>query len=96
MKKRNNNGVGCEDTMRAEYDFSGGVRGKHCRALRDGYTITIRKGNGKTVVKEVRPKAGVVVLDPDVREYFPNSDSVNTLLRSLIRFLQAKPKARTQ
>ena len=37
--------------MRAEYDFTGGVRGKHYRAMQAGYTITIRKADGTAVIK---------------------------------------------
>lgn len=76
--------------MRAEYDFKGGVRGKHYRAMQNGYTITIRKENGKSVVKEIKPKDGVVVLDPDVRSYFLDSKSVNKALRCLIPLLPKK------
>ena len=32
-----------ENNMRTEYDFRGGVRGKHYRAMQVGYTITIHK-----------------------------------------------------
>ena len=53
--------------IRAEYDFTGGVRGKHYRAMQAGYTITIHKADGTIVVKDVMPKEGVVFLDPDVR-----------------------------
>lgn len=42
--------------MRAEYDFRGGVRGKYYRATQAGYTITIHKADGSTIVKEVKPK----------------------------------------
>ncbi|WP_347275263.1 hypothetical protein [Candidatus Kuenenia sp.] len=49
--------------MRAEYDFSSGVRGKHYRAMQAGYTITVHEANGTTVVKEVTPKEGAVILD---------------------------------
>ncbi len=76
--------------MRAEYDFTGGVRGKQYHAMRAGYTITIRKADGTTVIKEVKPKEGAVVLEPDVREYFPDSESVNTTLRCLVRLIRAK------
>lgn len=80
--------------MRAEYDFSGGVRGKHYRAMQAGYTITIHKADGTTVIKEVKPKEGVVTLEPDVREYFPNSEAVNQALRCLIPLLPRKRKAK--
>ena len=76
--------------MRAEYDFSGGVRGKHYSAMQAGYTITIHKIDGTTVVKDVMPKEGVIILEPDVREYFTDSESVNAALRSLIKLIPTK------
>jgi hypothetical protein len=54
--------------MRAEYDFTGGVHGKHYRAMQGGYTITIHKADGTTLVKEVKPVEGAVILEPDVRK----------------------------
>ena len=60
MKKAVPKAVQKDNDMRAEYDFTGGVRGKHYRAMQAGYTITIRKEDGTTVVKEVKPKEGVV------------------------------------
>lgn len=83
------------DEMRAEYDFSGGVRGKHCRALQAGYTITVRKADGTTVVKNVVPKRNAVLLEPDVQAHFPDSESVNKALRCLIPLLPKKRKVKT-
>jgi len=71
---------------RDEYDFTGGVRGKHYKAMQAGYTITVHKADGTTVVKDVQPES-VIVLEPDVREYFPDSESVNKTLRSLITLI---------
>jgi hypothetical protein len=90
MKKASTRAVLYGSDMRAEYDFTGGVRGKHYHAMRAGYTITIRKADGTTVIKEVKPKEGAVILQPDVREYFPDSESVNATLRSLIRLIRTK------
>ena len=87
------------DSIRDEYDFTGGIRGKHYRAMQPGYTITIHQPNGETVVKEAKPQEGGVVLAPDVREYFPDSESVNTALRSLIKLIPKKrhrAKSKTQ
>ena len=81
-----------DDNMRAEYDFSSGVRGKHFRAMQAGYTVTVHRANGTTVTKDVMPKEGAVVLEPDLRAYFPDSKSVNKALRCLIPLL---PKKRT-
>lgn len=49
--------------IRAEYDFSAGVRGKYAERFAAG--------------------SNVVVLDPDVAEAFPNSETVNRALRAL-------------
>ena len=72
--------------MRAEYDFSGGVRGKHHRSRRLGYVLRIRKPDGTTEVREI-DREGSVVLEPDVRKYFPNSEAVNRALRTLIEII---------
>lgn len=80
------------DDMRAEYDFAGGVRGKHHRAMQSGYTMTIHQADGTTVIKEMSAPVGSVVLEPDVRAYFPDSESVNATLRSLIRLIPAQQK----
>jgi hypothetical protein len=85
-----------DDAMRAEYDFTGGVRGKHYRAMQGGYTITIHKADGTTLVKEVKPAEGAVILDPDVRKYFPDSESVNATLRSLIQLIPTQRKTTTK
>lgn len=75
------------NNMRTVYDFAGGVRGKHYRAMQAGYTITVHQPDGTKVVKEVTPNQGVVVLEPDVQEYFPDSASVNATLRALIKLI---------
>ncbi|MFA4911800.1 MAG: hypothetical protein WC649_12280 [Desulfobacteria bacterium] len=85
-----------DNDMRAEYDFTGGVRGKHYRAMQAGYTITVHKADGTTVVKEVMPKEGAVILEPDIRTYFPDSESVNRALRCLIPLLPKKHRAKAK
>jgi len=79
------------DEMRAEYDFSNGVRGKHYKARMHGYIIKIHKADGSTLVKHIKGEK-TVRLAPDVREYFPNSQSVNRALRGLISLMPAKQK----
>lgn len=83
-----------DDDMHAEYDFTGGVRGKHYGAMQAGYTITIHKADGTTVVKDVTPKKGIVVLEPDIRAYFPDSESVNRALRCLIPLLPKRHRTK--
>jgi hypothetical protein len=82
--------------MRAEYDFTGGVRGKHYRTMQVGYTITIHKADGTIITKDVMPKKGAVVIEPDIRIYFPDSESVNRALRCLIPILPKKRSAKAK
>jgi hypothetical protein len=70
--------------MRPEYDFTNGVRGKHHKSLRQGYSVRIQRSDGTTLVQHVKLEEGTVLLEPDVRKYFPDSDAVNSALRCLI------------
>lgn len=83
-----------DDRVRPEYDFTGGIRGRHYRAMLAGYTITIHQPDGTTLVQDVKPQEGAVVLAPDVLEYFPDSESVNTALRTLIKLIPRKRPGR--
>ncbi len=91
MKKVKTN----DDDMLPEYDFSGvkGVRGKYYKRMQQGYMIKIHKADGTTVVKEVPPRVGTITLERDVRQYFPDSETVNQTLRSLITLIPHKRKA---
>ena len=82
MKKEKNDGD--INGMRQEYDFSGGVRGKHFKAYREGHTVRIHKEDGTTSVRYFTQEDGAVMLHPDVKAHFPDSESVNKALRSLI------------
>lgn len=76
-----------DDKMLPEYDFSKGIRGKHCQAYQQGYQVTVHKADGTTEIREFSLPDGTVVLDPDVREYFPDSETVNRTLRELIQLI---------
>ena len=91
MKPKTNEPMDNDD-MLPEYDFTGkkGIRGKHAKAMREGYTVTIHKENGTTLVQNFTPQENAVVLDTDVRAYFPDSESVNRALRSLIALIPEK------
>jgi hypothetical protein len=78
--------------MRAEYDFSGGVRGKHYKAYREGHSVTVHKRDGSTTVQFFGLEDGAVMLDPDVRKHFPDSESVNKSLRTLLPSTRKKKK----
>ena len=70
--------------MREEYDFSQGVRGKHYRAYRAGHLVQVRKSDGAVEEHFFTLQDGAVMLDPDIKDIFPDSDSVNRALRSLV------------
>lgn len=74
--------------MRSEYDFTASVRGKHSKKMQAGFSMTIHKPDGTTVVKEVKPQKGMVFLEPDIEAWFPDSASVNKALRCLIPLLR--------
>jgi hypothetical protein len=76
--------------MLPEYDFTKGTRGKHVRAYQRGHTVKVHKTDGTTVVQNFKLEEGAVVLAPDVREYFPDSDTVNEALRMLIGLIPQK------
>ena len=76
--------------MKKEYDFKnmrGGVRGKYYKNYRAGHTVKIHRANGSTIVQHFKLEDGAVMLEPDVRKYFPDSEAVNKALRGLIALL---------
>ncbi len=75
-----------------DYDFSGmeGVRGKYYRKYRQGHTVRIHRQDGSTEVRHFKLEDGAVMLDPEVRTYFPDSDAVNRALRGLIELIPMK------
>lgn len=38
-----------DDDIRPEYDFRGGVRGKHAEAYRQGYVVKVHRPNGEVL-----------------------------------------------
>jgi hypothetical protein len=81
------------DDMLPEYDFSGqkGVRGKYYQAYRQGHTVKIHQEDGTVSIQYFTLEEGAVMLEPDVRAYFPTSASVNKALRTLIEIVPEKP-----
>ncbi len=78
------------DELLPEYDFTGGVRGKHHKAYREGHTVEVHRTDGTTDVHYFTLEDGAVMLEPDVRQYFPDSDAVNMALRALISLVPEK------
>ncbi len=89
MKKTTSN-THTHDDMQPEYDFSGGIRGKYAKRLKEnGYTIRIYHSDGTFSERRVLGEK-TVILDPDVWEYFSSSDAVNHALRTLIALVPKK------
>lgn len=85
--------------MRPEYDFKnmkGGVRGKYYKAYRAGHTVKIHKINGTESVQHFTLEEGAVLLEPDVRKYFPTSQAVNKALRGLIALMPGKHASKSR
>ena len=85
MKKKN-------DEMLPEYDLSGrkGVRGKYAKAMKEGYSVRIYKGE-KLVSDQL-----FAAIDRDVQEHFKDSKAVNKALRTLISIFPENPNTATK
>jgi len=73
--------------MLPEYDSSDGIGGKHYQAYQRGYQVVVHKMDGTTETRDFALPEGTVILAPDVRTYFPDSEGVNRALRGLIDLL---------
>ena len=96
MKKAASKKTLDKDDMRPEYDFAGMkgvVRGKFYKAYRAGHKIEVHKADGTTSVQYFKLEEGAVMLEPDVRQYFSNSEAVNKALRSLIAIIPSKKRS---
>ena len=79
-----------QDDLREEYDLSklkNPVRGKYYQQYREGHSVTIHHEDGTKTVEHFPAQNDVIILDSDVKKYFPNSASVNATLRSLIKLI---------
>jgi len=87
-----------EAEMLPNYDFGGktGVRGKYHHAYQQGHTVRIYQEDGSVTTQYFTLEEGAVLLAPDVREYFPDSESVNQALRGLIGLIPHKSSQRKQ
>lgn len=69
-------------------------RGRYYDALQQGHSVRIHEDDGSTTIQYYQLAEGAVLLDPDVREFFPDAKSVNTALRSLIALIPPQPSRR--
>ena len=76
-----------KNEMLAKYDFTGkkAVRGKYAKSFNDGHSVRIFDGD-KLVSEDF-----FAAIEPDVREFFPDSESINRALRALITIIPARP-----
>lgn len=84
-----------DEVMKPEYDFTGAKPGSAYRpAMQNGYTIREEPTDGTVTITHVPPE-NAIVLEPDVQAYFPDSESVNHALRTIITlFPKPEKKAR--
>ena len=75
--------------MLSEYDFTGkkGVRGNYYKAYRQGHTVKIYDDDRVVSVRYFTSEEGSIMLDPDIRKYFSDSETVNNILRSLVALI---------
>ena len=85
-----------DDDMQTEYDFRGktGERGKYFQAYRQGHSVTVKKRDGRTETRYFSLEEGAVMLDPELRDYFPDSEAVNRALHGLIALLPDRQTSR--
>lgn len=85
------------DELRPEYDLrellKGGSRGKYADRYREGHKVIIHKEDGTHLVQYFKLEDGAVMLEPDVRKYFPTSQAVNKVPRALIEIIPSKRRA---
>lgn len=78
-------------TMQLEYDFTGGVRGKHARENHNGVVVTVHNPDGTAEERVYTMPEGAIILDPDLRPYFPDATAVNRALRVLVELIPTTP-----
>ncbi len=59
------------------------------------YRFDYRKARPNRFAERIRKDPRVVILDPDISEVFPSSESVNTVLRALITTMPKPRKTKT-
>jgi hypothetical protein len=85
-----------DNDMLSEYDFSSqhGERGKYYQDYRQGHHVRIYRENGSLETHYFTLEEGAVMLEPDVLAYFPNSETVNHVLRGIIALMPSLPLPR--
>jgi hypothetical protein len=90
MNSQNTSQQSFDDDILPEYDFTHGVKGNHYQKYQQRHNVTINYEDGKKITRMIKPEDNIIILDPDVKKYFPDSESVNSTLRSLIKLIPQK------
>jgi hypothetical protein len=62
--------------------------------MREGYTTEVTHGDGSKTITHSQLHPDSVVIDRDVRAYFPGSEAINQALRGLIALIPKKRAVR--
>ncbi|MDL1912709.1 hypothetical protein FBQ81_18780 [Chloroflexi bacterium CFX6] len=81
-----------DDDMLPEYDFKGkkGMRGKYYAGQDQTHEVHIYHADGTVTKQHFSSVQKVILLDADVAAHFPDSESVNHTLRTLIALVPEK------
>lgn len=72
--------------------MKGAVRGKYAKAYRAGHTVRVHKEDGSVEERHYSIKDGAVLLAPDVRRFFSDSEAVNQALRAIISVMPKRSR----
>ena len=78
--------------MLPEYNFKGkkGMRGKYYAGQNQSHDVHIQHGDGTVTKRHFDSLQKVILLDADVAVHFPDSESVNHTLRTLVALVPDK------
>ena len=78
--------------MKSSYDFSKGKRTDHAKRYQQGHEVRIERADGSVTEQHFTLEDGAVLLEPDVRAVFKDSNAMNRALRCLIPFIRRRTK----
>ena len=80
------------EDMLPHYDFSKGKHMGYHKKFSKGIAITILSEDDKPIRSKFMYPKGIIVLDEDVKNIFPDSKSVNDALRHIIAAIPKRTK----
>ena len=81
----------CQNTILAARK---GCGVKYFDAYQQGHTVRVHQDDGSVTTQYFTLEEGAVMLAPDVRECFPDAESVNQALRGLIGLIPHQARQR--